>query len=189
MRPVTAERLDDLAELFETNGTTRGCWCMYFVADRAAFGDGWRGGGNRRGFEQLTVASATPTGLLAYDTDGRPVGWCAAGPRSRYPRTLGPRAQILKGRDPDEDDDVWLVPCFFVRVGHRRQGITRALLEAAVRLAEEHGATAVEGFPRGAGLPRSVDDYLGREDVFAACGFEAIAHPKPSRVVVRRNIE
>jgi hypothetical protein len=75
---------------------------------------------------------------------------------------IGPRAKILARRDPAEDDDVWLVPCFFVRVGERGQGITSALLDAAVELAREHGATAVEGFPRSAGQPPSPDDFLGR---------------------------
>jgi GNAT superfamily N-acetyltransferase len=157
---VTADRLDDVADLFASNGTTRGCWCMYFIASRRDFGAGYRGG-NREAFEQLATDDRVPLGLLAY-REGRPVAWCAAGPRSRYPRVIGPRAKILARRDPAEDDDVWLVPCFFVRVGERGQGITSALLDAAVELAREHGATAVEGFPRSAGQPPSPDDFLGR---------------------------
>jgi len=184
VQPVTAERLDDLADLFESHGTTRGCWCMYFIADRSAYGAGWRGG-NRRAFEQLAVASAEPVGLLAYE-DGRPVGWCAIGPRSRYPRAIGPRARVLRDRDPAEDDTAWLVPCFFVRAGHRGQGITRALLEAAVALAQERGAVAIEGFPRAEGKPSVTDGYLGSEGLFATCGFEPVARPTPVRVVMRR---
>jgi GNAT superfamily N-acetyltransferase len=186
VRPVTAQRLDDVAELFGTNGTTRGCWCMYFIASRAEYASGY-GRGNRASFEALAAASDEPMGLLAY-RDGVPVGWCAAGPRSRYRRTTGPRTRILAGRDPAEDDAVWLVPCFFVRVGERRQGITRTLLGEAIELARAHGATAIEGFPRAAGEAPSVEDYLGREETFAGCGFRCIARPTPRRVVMRRDL-
>jgi GNAT superfamily N-acetyltransferase len=186
IQPVTGDRLDDLADLFETNGTTRGCWCMYFIASRAEFGAGWRGG-NRERFDELAVSADPPMGLLAY-LDGVPVGWCALGPRSRYPRAIGPRARILKDRDRAEDDDVWLVPCFFVRVGARRLGITRALLAAAVDLARQSGATAIEGFPRSDDTDASPEDYLGREAVFAACGFECVARPTPRRAVMRRDV-
>ena len=186
VRPVTSERLDDLTDLFNSNGTTRGCWCMYFIASRADYSAGY-GRGNRSSFEALARASDQPVGLLAY-REGRPVGWCAIGPRSRYERTIGPRTRILAGRDPAEDDAVWLVPCFFVRVGERGRGITRALLDEAVALARSHGAAAIEGFPRAAGLNPSPDDYLGREEWFAAAGFAPIARPTPRRMVMRRDL-
>ena len=32
--PVTPERLDDVADLFNSNGATRGCWCMFFLLNR-----------------------------------------------------------------------------------------------------------------------------------------------------------
>jgi GNAT superfamily N-acetyltransferase len=128
-----------------------------------------------------------PMGLLAYRS-GRAVGWCAMGPRSRYPNTISPRATVLKGRDPSEDDDVWLVPCFFVRVGERRHGATRALLEAAVDAARRHGAKAIEGFPLRDDAPRSPDDYLGREHLFATCGFQCVGRPTPRRAVMRREL-
>ena len=186
VHPLTQQRLDDLADLFTSNGTTRGCWCMYFIASRAAFGAGY-GAGNRAAFEQLASRSAEPLGLLAY-AGTRPIGWCAAGPRARYPRTIGPRARILAARDAAEDGHVWLVPCFFVRTGDRGRGVTASLLDAAVDLAVAHGADAIEGFPRAAGQPPSPDDYLGHEELFASCGFTAIDRPTPRRVVMRREL-
>ena len=38
---------------------------------------------------------------------------------------------------------VWLLPCLFVRVGHRARGITYALVQAAVDLARDQGASAI----------------------------------------------
>ncbi|MGH9135423.1 MAG: GNAT family N-acetyltransferase [Acidimicrobiales bacterium] len=186
VRPVTADRLDDVADLFASNATTRGCWCMFFIATPAEFRAGLRGA-NRAQFEELTAASDVPVGVLAY-RDETPVGWCAAGPRARYQRAIGPRATILAGRDRTADRDVWLVPCFFTRVGSRRHGVTGALLNAAVDVARNSGAVAVEGFPRAAGQRPSPDDYLGREDVFASCGFACVARPTPRRAVMRRDL-
>lgn len=186
VQPVTTDRLADLADLFGTTTTTTNCYCMWFRAPRKEVYAGW-GGGNRAAFEALAATDDPPAGLLAY-RDGQPVGWCAVGPRSRYPAAIGPRARILAGRDPREDDDVWLVSCFFVRAGHRRRGVTRALLESAVALGQQYGATAVEGFPLAGEGPHSGDRFLGSEPLFAACGFTCIDRPTPSRAVMRRDL-
>ena len=184
--PVTVDRLEDLADLFESHVATRGCWCMAFMGTYADFLDGWRGGGNRERFEERAAATDLPMGLLAYEDD-RPVGWCSVGPRSRYERAIGPRAKILKGRDPREDDDVWLVTCFFIRVGFRAAGITYKLLEAATELARQHGAKAIEGFPLSSDTP-SADEFIGRERLFEACDYECVARPSPRRAVMRRDL-
>ena len=185
--PVTPERLDDLADLFQTSGTTRGCWCMWFINPARDVEAGWRNGGNRRAFEQLCETADPPLGLLAYEDDV-PVGWIATGPRSRYPRAVGPRATILRGRDPAEDDDVWLLPCFYVRTGYRRRGVTAALVAAAVEHARAAGAKAVEGFPIADSYPKAQDDYVGKQRRFAECGFTCVAEPSPRRVVMRRDL-
>lgn len=184
IHPATPDRLADLASLFGTNGTTRGCWCTYFLTTSKEFSSGW-GRANRARFERVARAEP-PAGLLAYQA-GEPVGWCAAGPRARYSRAL--RSPVLKGREADEDTSVWLVPCFFVRRDARHCGVTRQLLEAAVQLAADHGATAVEGFPRAGDTRLAAGDaYLGAEPVFAACGFTVVSRPTPKRVVMRRDL-
>jgi GNAT superfamily N-acetyltransferase len=183
--PVTAERLDDLATLFGTNGTTRGCYCTWFLIPAKECHAGWSGG-NRLTFEACAREETLPMGLLAY-ADGAPVGWCAAGPRSRYSRAL--RSPVLRQHDPAEDDQVWLVPCFFVRVGFRRQGIMRELLTRAVDLAAGNGATAIEGFPLSGEKRRSSGEaFLGVESLFAACGFTVVDRPTANRAVMRRDL-
>ncbi len=160
---------------------------MWFINAAKEVRAGWRDGSNRRAFESLARTADPPLGLLAYEGD-RPVGWLATGPRSRYPRAIGPRATILKGRDASEDDDVWLLPCFFVRVGHRGKGVTAALVAAAVEQATAYGATAIEGFPIADAYPKSQDDYVGKQRRFAECGFTCVAEPSPRRVVMRRDL-
>jgi GNAT superfamily N-acetyltransferase len=191
IHPVTPDRLADLADLFGTSKTTTGCYCMWFLLPGKQCDDGW-GETNRRSFEARVQTSAEPLGLVGY-LDGEAVGWCAAGPLTRYERAL--RSPVLKGsagpsgRDPAQEPGVWLVPCFFVRRTARKQGITRALLTAAVELARDHGAPAVQGFPLAGDRRRGASDaYLGAEPVFASCGFEVVSRPSASRVVMRREL-
>jgi GNAT superfamily N-acetyltransferase len=183
--PMTVERLPDLASLFGTSRTTSGCYCTWFMLPPKQVQAGWSGG-NKLAFETCTQDEQQPMGLLAY-VDRQAVGWCAAGPRSRYSRAL--RSAVLRQRDPRADDQTWLVPCFFVRTGYRRRGIMRELLTGAVSLADEHGASAVEGFPLAGDQRRGVGDaYLGVEPVFAACGFTVVDRPTGNRVVMRRDL-
>jgi GNAT superfamily N-acetyltransferase len=183
--PVTAKRLADVATLFGTNKTTGGCYCMWFITSAKECQAGWAGG-NRLAFESMAQATAEPLGLLAY-AGGGPVGWCAAGPRTRYARAL--RSPLMKARDADEDAEIWLVPCFFVIREARRSGVTRALLEGAVTLARKRGARAVEGFPlAGDGRRSTGEAFVGVEPLFASCGFTPVARRTASRVVMRRDL-
>jgi GNAT superfamily N-acetyltransferase len=186
IHPVTPDRLGDLADLFNSNNATKGCWCMAYIVSRSEYYRGRRGG-HRESFEQMAASADPPMGLLAY-REGHSVGWCALGPRTRYPPAISPRATILRDRDASEDDNVWLVPCFFVRVGERRQGITRELLKAAEELARGYGASAIEGWPLATGGKRSPDSYLGRQETFEACGFECVRRPSARRSVMRKNL-
>jgi GNAT superfamily N-acetyltransferase len=185
IRPLTPKRFADLEALFDTNSTTRGCFCMWVLVPSKEFSGGW-GAGNRDAFAERVNGSPQPMGLIAYD-GGEPVGWCAAGPRAQYVRTG--RSPLLRGRDVSEDADVWLVPCFFVRVGARRAGVTTKLLQAAVDLAASHSATAVEGYPRAASSPYdAASAFVGAESVFGECGFKVVRRPTQSRVVMRRDL-
>jgi GNAT superfamily N-acetyltransferase len=185
IHPLTPGRLDDLARLFDTNGVTRGCWCMFFLLTGREFSTGW-GATNRARFEAYARDATVPPGLLAYRS-GEPVGWCATGPRTRFERSL--RSPLLRGRDPAEDDVVWLVACLFVRRDARREGVTARLVEAAVRLAHEHGATAVEAVPLVGGQRHPTSEaYVGTEAMFAACRFAVRARPSPRRLVMRRDL-
>ena len=51
-------------------------------------------------------------------------------------------------RPPHVDDlPVWSLWCIRVRPGHRKQGISHALLAGAVDYARSNGAPAIEGYP------------------------------------------
>jgi GNAT superfamily N-acetyltransferase len=184
VRPLTTGLLPDAEALFDSSPETRRCSCMWFLIPVAQYHAGGTAT-NRQLFRQLVESSDTPAGLVAY-REGEAVGWCAAGPRSRFARAVG--VPSFKGRDLSEDDTVWLAPCFYVRRDARRAGVSRALLEGAVTLAREHGAAAIEGFPFARGAKVGRESMVGIEALFASCGFSVTRQPSPARIVMRKDL-
>ena len=71
----------------------------------------------------------------------------------------------------------------------RGQGVTHALIRAAVELARSEGASAIEGWPLAESERRSGDAFLGREQVFEELGFSCVERPSPERVIMRLELE
>lgn len=184
VKPMTTDLVSDAERVFALSSESVGCYCTWFIIPVAQYHAGGKSE-NRKLFVELAETSDQPIGLLAY-VDGEPVGWCAAGPRSRFDRAL--RIPSFKGRDSSEDDSVWLVPCFNVRKQNRRQGVSGALLAGAVELAQRNGAKAIEGFPFARGAKLSRESMVGLEATFEACGFVASRRPSATRVVMRREL-
>lgn len=151
-----------------------GCWCMYPRLAGAANELGSRA--RREAMTRLARRDRAP-GLLAFDGD-EAVGWIAIAPRKELKRVDASRAT------PRVDDvDVWVIPCITVRRSARGRGVAKALIKAAVAYAREHGAPAVEAYPR-AGSTRTKDDnaFFGTEPLFRAAGFKVIAAPTTGRL-------
>lgn len=186
VEPLTDETLPDLAALFGADPETRDCWCMWFIIPVTAFHEAGEDG-NRTAFERLMAEDGHPLGLVAF-ADGRAVGWCAVGPRSRFARAV--RTPTLRGHvAASAGDDEWFVPCFYVAPDARGAGVATALLRAAVGAARAAGADAIAGFPLAGERRRSGrDQEVGVESLFAACGFAPVDRPSSNRVVVRRDL-
>jgi GNAT superfamily N-acetyltransferase len=174
-RPVTPDRLDDLARFSEQHGKFRYCSCMRWRLASTAY---------RRATKPERVAAleslarrGVPIGVLAY-VDGEPVGWCSIAPRETYV-ALG----RYKALAPIDAAPVWSVVCFFVDRRVRRAGLTRGLLGAAVAYAMALGAKIVEGYPVEPG-PR-LYTYMGSPATFRAAGFRDVTPPGRERRVFR----
>lgn len=177
--PVTAECWKDLEELFGERGACGGCWCMAWRKPRAQFQRD-KGKGNRASLRAL-VKKGPPPGVLAYH-DGRPVGWCAVAPRREY--TVLETSRVLR---PVDDAPVWSVSCFFVARPYRRQGVSVALLKAAIDIVKRRGGTIVEGYPV---LPKTVKvadtfAWTGVLDAFLTAGFQEMPRWSENRPIVR----
>jgi GNAT superfamily N-acetyltransferase len=188
--PATVERWSDLATLLADHGDgdERGCWCQP-----------WRGKDevardlNESRPETLRRQLATfdvPPGFLAY-VDGEIAGWCGVALRAQSPRLASSRTI------PAIDDQaVWVIACFRIRVGYRRQGVATALLTGVVEAAQAAGAPGVEAYPIDP-QGRRVDvgfAYVGLLPMFERAGFEQVgvtgaqSAGRP-RVIVRRMFE
>ena len=182
-KPVTPDRWNDLERLFGPRGACSGCWCMWYRIKRSEWSSN-ANAGNRSALKQIVDSGGIP-GLLAY-VDDRPTGWISVAPREEFSSLE--RSTVLKRVD---DKPVWSIVCFFVSKEHRRQGLSLALLEAAVKYAAEHGATLVEGYPvdRPEGKKfSSVEAFPGSVASFQRAGFSEVARRSPTRSIMRRRV-
>ena len=182
-RELAPELWPAVEELFGPRGACGGCWCMWWRVERGGkLWDETKGEPARRAFRGL-VASGRALGVLAF-AGGRPVGWCAFGPRAEFPRTERVRAY----RRADAAG-VWSINCFFIARPHRGRGVARALLAAAVAACRRHGAAVVEGYPVTAaadGKPLAAAfAWTGPLALFEEAGFQVVQVDSPSRPLVR----
>lgn len=188
VRAATADRWSDVVAVFGRRGEDPSwCWCQLFVRSEAAK---LPAPDNRGALFQEITRAPVPPGLIAY-VDDRPAGWTRVGPRSAFPGVRGNRAlaRVLT----DDDAGVWWVTCFAVDRRYRRSGVGLALLHAAVELARQHGATAVEGHPVDVAALKAARAaasalYTGTKAMFTAAGFAEVARTYPSRPVMRLSI-
>ena len=165
--PATPDRWDDVVTILGGNGD-KGCWCQ---APRGlAVGYGKSKPGVRREALREQLDDEPPAGMLAY-VDGQVAGWCGFGPRPRLPRLE--RSRTIPKID---DEPVWSILCFNVRVGYRRKGVAAALLDGVVDYARRSGAPGVEAYPIDpeGGRVDTGFGYVGLTPWFEKLGFRRV---------------
>jgi GNAT superfamily N-acetyltransferase len=178
-KSLTTETWDDFEKLFGKRGACAGCWCMFFRCSRKEF-DANQGAGNRKAMLRLVKGGASP-GILLYK-DAEAVGWCAVAPREEY--VALERSRVMGAVD---EKPVWSVTCFFIAKQHRKQGLSVALLEAAVAFAKKKGAKIVEGYPQDLSKPQAdAFVYHGLASTFEKAGFREVERRSPTRPIMRR---
>lgn len=187
--PATAERWPDLVTVFGTRGDPSWCWCQFFLTTGNGYHDSAER--NRADLQTQVLGATVPPGLVAYRS-GEPVGWLQLGPRSAYPRVTGQAALTQVVGDRDAGERIWRTTCFVVRVGHRRQGVAKALLAAGVGYSAQHGAGVLEGHPVDVSArdsrPAGAMLYHGTASMFTDAGFVEIGRTAPARPVMRRHV-
>lgn len=129
---VGPEELSNVEVLFGQSRVLSGCWCIWPYSTR---GDFVPGGANRAAMEMLVSEGRHP-GLLAR-LNHTPIGWCAVGPTSQYPRY----------GSSEFEPSAWAVACIYVSPAGRGRGVTKALLDRAAEIAVAGGAAVVYGPP------------------------------------------
>lgn len=183
---MTPDRFEHFADVINRTRRPHHCWCLSHRL-RASEIEALGAGSRERAMRRLCERDHSP-GVVTY-RDGEPVGWCNIGPRTEITRLAGSR--LIR---PLDDLPVWSIVCVIVRSGHRRQGVTAALLEGAVAFAASHGAPAVEAYP--VDPPGRMDltmAFVGTKPMFERVGFrvvgttDAVASGMP-RLVMRRDL-
>ena len=191
IHPLTPHRLPDLAELFGQGGDPKWCWCSFFRVRGLDFRTA-TAASNRGVLERATAETAAEgraPGLIAYRA-GEAIGWVSLGPRDDYERL-----QHSKVLAPIDDRPVWSIVCFVVARHARGQGVARALLDAAIAYAREHGATLLEAYPADTDGRRisAANAFKGTVSMFEGAGFEVVERRQANRTsaprpIVRRDV-
>jgi GNAT superfamily N-acetyltransferase len=185
-RELVPSRWPDFETLFRKyHGVQAGCWCMFYHREgpTGPLASRSRQEANRR--DHLTLLRrGHAQGILVY-RNGAPVGWCQFGRREDLPR-------IERGRKYREiagtlhEPARWRVTCFFVDRPHRRSGIARLALHAALDAMRRQGGGIVEAYPATHG--RAVAIWFGTVGMFKREGFRVVRQFGQSNVLVRKKI-
>jgi GNAT superfamily N-acetyltransferase len=181
VRPLDASNIDALAELFRASHSS--CFCRY-----------WHFNGNKNEWlercafrpeeneAELRASVGSPQGLVALVGE-QAVGWLKLTPRAAVPKLRA--LPVYRSLDLGDEHTTYSIGCLLVHPTFRRQGVARALVDAAPAAAESWGALAVEAYPRRATHPLSDEEaWQGPERVFAA--FEVVHEEGPYPVLRRR---
>jgi GNAT superfamily N-acetyltransferase len=186
IRPVTADRWEELAAFFGPSGGFSHCWCIWWRQTSAETARGIQdgGGGNRAQMHEIVDSGAEP-GLLAY-RDGRPVGWTSVAPRPQYGRIMRSR-RIGPAPEEAADERVWSIVCFWIPRSERGKGVANELLRGAVEHARARGARVLEAYPvdTAAGRQPSANLFTGTLSMFKRAGFQEVERPRGAQLVMR----
>jgi GNAT superfamily N-acetyltransferase len=179
VKALTKETWQAFEALFGENGACGGCWCMYWHLKHSDFYT-QHGDGAHEMMRQRVEKGEIP-GILAFSGD-KAIGWVAIEPRSAY-QVLA-RSRTLA---PVDELPVWSITCFFIDRHYRKQGLNSWLIKQAAAYAFAQGAPAVESYPSLFKDGKTSDTFLytGKVTTFEKLGFEEVAHPSPSRAIMR----
>lgn len=181
--PLSLQNWDKFVELFGDKGACGGCWCMYFRLSKVDFSAG-KYNANKTRIKEL-VRSNRPTGILAF-SEGRAAGWCALAPREHFARLE--RSRVHKRID---DKHVWSIPCFFIDRKYRNQGVSLALLKAAIKYAKANKIKILEAYPVAPTDGKLPDTfaYYGFCSTFEKVGFKIVDRTSKNRPMVRFEVK
>lgn len=188
MGAYTTKMLDEgtwpaFAKLVEDNGGIfGGCWCIAFHLDP----EGVKGQCKPyRETKERLVREGRAQAALVFEGDSA-VGWCQFGPTAELPNVKN-RKNYEAGLDQLPD---WRLPCFYVCKGHRKRGVAKIALRAALEEIARLGGGTVEAYPYDVEAVKTSSSFLhgGTVRMFLDEGFEQVRQIGKSQWVVRKTL-
>jgi acetyltransferase (GNAT) family protein len=181
VRELGSETWPDFVRVVEKhNGIWGGCWCVAYHLKRSEEKE-WSG--KHRNLKEKLVREHRTHNALVY-SGADVVGWCQFGPPSELPARMSGFNRLGEAQ-PD-----WRITCFFVDREHRKEGVSKAALEGALRMIATKGGGTVDGYPIDTrGKPYS-SSFLwgGTESMFTEFGFLKLGALGSSKWVMRKKI-
>ena len=166
---------------FADNPEWAKCYCHFYNVPRAIDWPSLSASQNRIAMLARIEVGATE-GFLAYD-GADVVGWLNAQPRHVLPHCFD-RMRIEATPLPCEAFEAAVIVCFVVAPQMRRQGISRALLTAALASFTVRGIKVVDAFPFKSGASKlAADHYHGSLFLFLDQGFSVLREDETLTVV------
>ena len=181
---VTPQCWPLVEKLFGAKGASGGCWCQYW---RIAKGEKWEAIKGEAARQRLHdgIANGSMHGALALE-NGEPIGWCTFGPRRSFSRL--DRAPSFTCDDADE---VWSIPCYFIKPGFRGKGVATGLLSFVIQLLQARHVRVLEGYPSKPGADGqyvAAFAWTGTQGLFAKLGFTLAGNADGGKQRVRRTL-
>ena len=183
IEPATLAQWNDVEQALTGGGDGRSCQCAWWTLTNTGFNT--TTADERQALLHDEIAAGPPPGPVAY-VDGEAAGWVRIGPRIAQARLARTRNIVGATSEPLDDPRVWAVTCFSIRREHRGEGLTAALLDAAIDYARGAGARLIEAYPTDTamGTHRANSLFLGTLATFLAAGFAVVGERKPGHPLV-----
>jgi GNAT superfamily N-acetyltransferase len=178
---LTAARRDDFLRFFDhdafpDNPRWQRCYCHWLHHDQATW-PATTAEQNRAASSRM-IDSGEMTGYLAY-RDGQVIGWCNAAPWNAF-------VALADLAEPGAAD-IGAIVCFVTTPGARRQGVARALLDAACDGLRDAGLKFAMGKPVRPAQSEAAN-HFGHLEMFLAAGFEVLRETEDGDVFVRKRL-
>jgi GNAT superfamily N-acetyltransferase len=172
--PLSLENASAWKELFDACASS--CFCRYwhFEGNKNEWLARCAHNASRNRDEHLGWVKTGETaarGLIVME-EGLALGWTKLVPREAVGKLL--RLPVYR-EENSTIPNAYVIGCLLVRPERRKQGVARALVQAADEHVHAWGGSAIEAYPRHFEGPLHDEEaWMGPEKVFVECGYAKV---------------
>jgi GNAT superfamily N-acetyltransferase len=184
IKPLSPDLIDDYLYFFDNvafsdNPDWSACYCYFHHYPGSVKKWLKRTKEQNREEAKIAVLNGIINGFLAYDDDGRPIGWINADFKDGYIKN--PYEEKIK---PISEGNTASIVCMIIAHNHRKKGIARKLLKEALIKLKERNIRWVEAYPR-LGELSDAHQYHGPLSLYESEGFSIVKELKNLVVMLK----